>query len=105
MFKSANTMKYILIVLLLLPNYVFSGPLAYAGCQTTCNLAAVACYSAAGLTFGTITLGAAATGPLGWGAWIASFFTTTSSAAAACSAAQGVCMATICAPLLIAPTP
>jgi hypothetical protein len=34
-----------------------AGPLAYAICQTGCNSVAVACYTAAGFTFGTITAG------------------------------------------------
>lgn len=98
-------MKNFLMILFILPNLVSCGPLAYAACQTTCNLAAVSFYAAAGLTFGTVTLGAAAAGPVGWMGWAASFFSAGTSAAATCSAAQGVCMATICAPLLFAPTP
>ncbi len=35
-----------------------SGPLAYGICQTGCNAIVVACYAAAGYTFGTVTLGA-----------------------------------------------
>ena len=34
-----------------------AGPLAYGICQTGCNAVAVACYAAAGLTFGTVTAG------------------------------------------------
>ncbi|KAH7042872.1 hypothetical protein BKA57DRAFT_483025 [Linnemannia elongata] len=33
-------------------------PLAYGICQTGCNSLAVACYGAAGFTFGTLTAGA-----------------------------------------------
>ena len=32
---------------------------SYGACQTACNAGAVACYSAAGLTFGAVTGGAA----------------------------------------------
>lgn len=32
---------------------VFAGPLAYGICQTGCNAVVVACYAAAGFTFGT----------------------------------------------------
>lgn len=70
-----------------------AGPLAWAACQTACNAGAVACYSAAGLTFGI-------TAPVTWWAW----FAGAPAAAAACSAIQGTCMAA-CTPLLLAPTP
>ncbi|EPB81143.1 hypothetical protein HMPREF1544_12152 [Mucor circinelloides 1006PhL] len=36
----------------------YAGLLAYGICQTGCNAVAVACYSAAGFTFGTVTAGA-----------------------------------------------
>jgi hypothetical protein len=97
-------MKTLFIFLLIFPKLVSSGPLAYAACQTVCNYGAVTCYSLAGLTFGTVTLTAAATGPVGWLSWLASTPTSTIAAAAACSATQGTCMAA-CAPLLVAPTP
>ncbi|KAJ3280131.1 hypothetical protein HDU79_011977 [Rhizoclosmatium sp. JEL0117] len=84
---------------------VYAGPLAYATCQTACNLGACACYAAAGLTFGTVTLGAVAGGPITWWAWFFGGAAATGTAAAtACSAAQGICMAA-CTPLLVAPTP
>ncbi|GIQ88034.1 hypothetical protein KIPB_010194 [Kipferlia bialata] len=51
----------------------------YGACQSACNAAWVACYSAAGVVAGTITAGAAA--PL---------------AAVACNSLQGTCMA-VCA--------
>ncbi|KAG5177616.1 hypothetical protein JKP88DRAFT_226309 [Tribonema minus] len=35
-----------------------AGPAAYAICQTGCNAGVVACYTAAGATFGTMTAGA-----------------------------------------------
>lgn len=78
----------LIFIVLLIFQSVTAGPLAYAACQTVCNAAAVKCYAAAGLTFGTITFG------LG-----------TPLVAIGCSAAQGLCMASICAPLLAAPTP
>lgn len=36
----------------LLFSTVYAGPLAYGICQTGCNALAVACYAAAGTTFG-----------------------------------------------------
>ena len=64
-----------------------AGPLAYAACQTVCNVDVVACYDAAGLTFGTVTAGVGA--PI---------------AAITCNLAQAACMAA-CAVTLVAPTP
>jgi hypothetical protein len=64
-----------------------AGPLAYALCQTGCNTAAVACYGAAGATFGTVTAGAGI--PL---------------AVVGCNASLGACMAA-CAALALSPTP
>lgn len=64
-----------------------AGPLAYALCQTGCNMLAVGCYSAAGFTFGTVA--AAAAPPL----------------ILACNAAQGTCMAACAATALLAPIP
>jgi hypothetical protein len=52
------------------------GLLAYGICQSGCNAVAVACYGAAGYTFGTVTAG------VGVPAVIAS-----------CNAALGICMA------------
>jgi hypothetical protein len=75
-----------LLILSVLLSLAHGGPVAYAFCQTACNMGAVTCYAAAGLTFGV-------SGPIGPVA-----------GATACSAAQGVCMA-LCTPLLIAPTP
>ena len=81
-----------------------AGPLTYAACQTACNYGAVSCYAAAGLTFGVSTAAGAATGPVGWFAWLWTAPASTIAAAVACSAAQGTCMAA-CASLLVAPTP
>jgi len=58
---------------------------AYGVCQTACNTAVVACYAAAGLTFGSITAGAGA--PV---------------AAIACNALQGTCMSGCAASFLVA---
>ena len=41
----------------LLPLLAVAGPLAYGICQTGCNAGVVACYAAAGVTFGTFTAG------------------------------------------------
>jgi len=76
-----------IIVFVLQPSSVNAGPLAYAACQTACNIGWVTCYSTAGLAAGTITGGLGA--PI---------------AAAACNLAQGACMAA-CVGLLAAPTP
>lgn len=94
------------LVLMCLMNAFFicqAGPVAWGACQTACNSAAVYCYAQAGLVFGAFTLGSAATGPVGWLAWLTGG-SSVSAAAAACSAAQGVCMAA-CTPLLVAPSP
>ncbi|KAF8661385.1 hypothetical protein AX14_007266 [Amanita brunnescens Koide BX004] len=73
-------------VLLSATSVVQAGPISYAICQTGCNIVAVACYGAAGATFGTV---AAPLAP---------------PAILTCNAALGSCMA-LCAPLLIAPIP
>ncbi|KAG1742009.1 hypothetical protein EDB19DRAFT_691958 [Suillus lakei] len=62
-----------------------AGPIGYAICQTGCNGIAVACYSAAGFTFG---VAAPAAPP----------------AIIACNAALGACMAA-CALVALGPTP
>lgn len=49
MMKSAILVAF----LLMSAQIVSAGPLAYAICQTGCNAMAVACYAAAGFTFGT----------------------------------------------------
>ncbi len=72
-------MKFLLILLLIIPNLVSSGPLSYAACQTACNKGAVSCYTSAGVVFGV-------------------------GAVPACGLAQGACMAA-CTPLLAALTP
>ncbi|KAI0344500.1 hypothetical protein BDW22DRAFT_1427200 [Trametopsis cervina] len=64
-----------------------AGPIAYALCQTGCNAVAVACYAAAGATFGTIAAPAAPAAILG------------------CNAALGSCSATCATIGLFAPTP
>eukprot|EP00929_Paragymnodinium_shiwhaense_P056473 TRINITY_DN28256_c0_g1_i1.p1 TRINITY_DN28256_c0_g1~~TRINITY_DN28256_c0_g1_i1.p1 ORF type:complete len:374 (+),score=47.07 TRINITY_DN28256_c0_g1_i1:55-1176(+) len=57
---------------------------SYGMCQTACNAAAVACYTSAGLTFGTITGGIGAP-----------------AAAVACNSALGVCMGTCASKFLV----
>lgn len=69
------TITFILVALLLPPNSI-AGPLAYGICQTGCNAVVVACYAAAGFTFGTVTAG------LG-----------TPAAIIACNSGLGLCMA------------
>ncbi|GAA6001600.1 hypothetical protein JCM10207_006745 [Rhodosporidiobolus poonsookiae] len=65
----------------------YGGPLAYAICQAGCAAVVVACYSAAGFTFGTVVAGPA-----------------TPAVLLACNAAQGTCYAA-CAVSALAPVP
>lgn len=74
-----------LVVNLFLASSVGAGPVAYAVCQAGCSSLAVACYSAAGFTFGTI---AAVAAP---------------AAVIACNTAYGTCQAA-CAAAALAPT-
>lgn len=76
-----------LLLVLLFTSQAFAGPIASLLCMGGCNAAAVACYGAAGVVMGTITLGLGAP-----------------PAILACSAAQGTCMAA-CAAMVVAPTP
>ncbi len=71
-------MKFFILILMLvsLPALVEPGPFAYGICQTGCNAMVVACYAAAGFTFGTVTAGVGIP-----------------AAIVACNAALGVCMA------------
>ncbi|KAH8743362.1 hypothetical protein F5883DRAFT_441037 [Diaporthe sp. PMI_573] len=48
-----------LVATLFLASSVAAGPIAYAICQAGCSSLAVACYSAAGFTFGTVAAAAA----------------------------------------------
>ncbi|KAK7535218.1 uncharacterized protein J3D65DRAFT_445026 [Phyllosticta citribraziliensis] len=73
-------------LLLSLPSLTTAGPAAYGLCQAGCAGIVVACYGAAGFTFGTVL--AAAAPP----------------AIAACNTAYGSCQAA-CAGVLLAPTP
>ena len=70
----ATVLRLCLAMLLLMG--ADGGPLAYGICQTGCNSVAVACYAAAGATFGTVTAGAGVP-----------------AAILACNAALGTCMA------------
>ncbi|KAJ9064622.1 hypothetical protein DSO57_1028539 [Entomophthora muscae] len=74
-------------ILILSLSVVFAGPLAYGICQTGCNAIVVACYAAAGATFGTVTAGIGAP-----------------AAVVSCDAALGTCMAA-CVAAGFAPTP
>ncbi|CRK86781.1 CLUMA_CG000612, isoform A [Clunio marinus] len=78
---------FICIVLLLSASSIKAGPLAYGICQTGCNAMVVACYAAAGFTFGTVTAGAGVP-----------------AAIIACNVALGTCMAA-CVAAGCAPTP
>lgn len=63
------------------------GLLGYGMCQSGCNAVVVACYTAAGFTFGTVTAGAGVPAVI-----------------LGCNAALGVCMGA-CAGVALAPTP
>lgn len=83
-----NLLKPIIVVVLLLAvSPVSGGPLAYGICQSGCNAVVVACYAAAGYTFGTVTGG-----------------TGVPAVIAGCNAALGSCMAG-CVAAGCAPTP
>lgn len=69
------------------PEKADAGILAYGLCQSGCNAVVVACYAAAGFTFGTVTAGAAVPASI-----------------VACNSALGVCMAA-CAGVALTPTP
>ena len=66
---------------------VHAGPAAYGICQTGCNALVVACYGAAGFTFGTVTAGVGVP-----------------AAIVTCNTQLGVCMAA-CVAAGFAPTP
>ncbi|CAB4412621.1 unnamed protein product [Rhizophagus irregularis] len=87
MAKMSFIILFIMVIFAFQPANVNAGPIAYAVCQSACNIGWVSCYASAGLVAGTIT------GGLG-----APF------AAIACNVAQGACMAG-CIGLLAAPTP
>lgn len=78
---------FIALVLIICTVNVEAGLGLGALCSTGCAAVVVACYSAAGATFGTITAGAG-----------------TPAVILACNAAFGKCMAT-CAGLTLTPTP
>ncbi|KAK0232409.1 hypothetical protein EDD85DRAFT_108986 [Armillaria nabsnona] len=64
-----------------------AGPIAYGICQTGCNVVAVACYAAAGFTFGTVAAPVAPVAIIG------------------CNSALGTCSAMCAGVALLAPTP
>ncbi|KAF8898031.1 hypothetical protein CPB84DRAFT_1781195 [Gymnopilus junonius] len=80
-------MRSALLIALPFISMAAAGPIAYGICQTGCNTVAVACYAAAGLTFGTIAAPAAPAAILG------------------CNAALGTCSATCATVALLAPIP
>jgi len=83
-------LQAIVLILAILATTTFAGPLAWAACQTACNVGYGVCLAGFGLTAG-VALGPAAPAAVVTGA-------------AGCSAVQGACMAA-CTPLLLAPTP
>ncbi|CAF0915355.1 unnamed protein product [Adineta ricciae] len=83
-------MKYttiLVFLLLLMTSCTKAGPLAYGMCQAGCASVVVACYSAAGAVFGTVTGGLGAP-----------------PAIIACNLAFGKCSA-VCAAIALTPTP
>ncbi|KAI6186997.1 hypothetical protein M3Y98_00193900 [Aphelenchoides besseyi] len=80
-------MRYIsLLMFLLFFDFASSGPIGYGVCQAGCAGVVMACYSAAGYTWGA-TLGASAPATI-----------------VACNTAFGSCQAA-CASVLLMPTP
>ncbi|KAK0232361.1 hypothetical protein EDD85DRAFT_956211 [Armillaria nabsnona] len=73
---------------LVLAPQAYAGPIAYGICQTGCNTMAVACYAAAGATFGTVVAAAAAPAVI-----------------LACNASLGTCSTACATVALFAPTP
>ena len=51
--------KILIFLLIILQSFTKAGLISYGVCQTGCNTLVVACYAAAGFTFGTVTGGAA----------------------------------------------
>ncbi|KAF7309383.1 hypothetical protein MIND_00309100 [Mycena indigotica] len=84
--KLTKAISFILVALS--PVLVEAGPIAYGICQTGCNTVAVACYAAAGFTFGTVVAAAAAP-----------------AAILACNSALGTCSTACATVALLAPTP
>lgn len=75
------------LVLMLVIPVSDAGPAAYGVCQAGCAALVVACYTAAGATFGTVTAGAG-----------------TPAVILGCNTAFGTCSAK-CAAVLLLPTP
>jgi hypothetical protein len=84
---SRNFLVVGLLMTTALPWLTEGGIISYGICQTGCNAVAVACYAAAGFTFGVPT----------WGAAIPA-------ALVSCNNALGVCM-TVCALVIPLPAP
>lgn len=84
---SLKTFIFLMIVGCVLLPIGETGPATYGLCQAACAAAVVVCYSAAGLTFGTVTAGVGAP-----------------AAAIACNAAFAKCSAA-CAAGFLLPTP
>jgi hypothetical protein len=77
--------KILIFLLIILQSFTKAGLISYGACQTGCNTLVVACYAAAGFTFGTVTGGAGVPAVI-----------------VACNAGLGTCMAG-CAALLVLP--
>lgn len=77
----------IVLILTLLATTTSAGPALYGICQAGCAAVVVACYGAAGATFGTIAAPAAP------------------AAVVACNSAFGICSAKCALATLVLPTP
>lgn len=88
MASSRNLLFATLFAVLLASSNVQAGPLAYGICQAGCAGIAVACFAAAGFTFGTVAGAVIAASPV----------------LAACNTAYGGCYAA-CSAALVLPTP
>lgn len=82
----SHAILYYVAVFLMIIGLTNAGPLAYGICQTGCNAVVVACYTAAGCTFGTVTAGAGIPAVI-----------------AGCNTSLGICMAA-CVAAGFAPT-
>jgi hypothetical protein len=54
----SRTILFYMVIVLTILGLTNAGLLSYGICQSGCNAVVVACYGAAGFTFGTVTAGA-----------------------------------------------
>jgi len=87
-FSTLSKSVITIATIMMMPTSTSAGPIAYGICQTGCNSLVVACYAAAGFTFGTVVASAA-----------------TPAVLLACNVGLGTCSATCATVALLAPTP